>query len=205
MNFSPLNLLDKLVGKYIDFRTEMRVRAMQIKDPEIKNLSYKDGKINGLVVSPIFAYLGQEGARMLDSNPACDNYLSLTIMPRIDEPQHRGIIVTIQYIDGLSPAQKATKLQAELDVLKADYADVSANSDLRLSVIEHMIAGITNVNYLDAAIDTVEILLREAGLNDLAKDLRSGEAATMAHLFGEDAGELSPVVDSVDGSDVTQE
>lgn len=183
MSFDLFRIVDTLAGKWIDWRTDQEVKSNpDLADIGLKKLDVNNGEINALFVSPAIALMADEASAMLERNNA-KNYFEFEMMPRLD----RGlppIVVTVRWKNGKSTAQVNAELKKELEDIKSDFSDVVTNSDLRLGVIEYLIAGITNVNMLEHAIEKSRSLLLEAGLTDLAEALRSGEAASILENIG---------------------
>lgn len=109
-----LSFVDGLAGKWLDWR--MRQKADNDEHAKLIKVDVNERNMEILMSHPTVAYLADECAQILNESDA-ENYLSFDMMPRIDR-KLPWIRVTIQWANGLSPAQKASKLENELEQLK---------------------------------------------------------------------------------------
>lgn len=109
-----MNIIDRLAIKWVDWRTDRAVRdsgydeEFGIKRVELTS----DGVFEGTFVTPAIAVMAQEAAAMLDTANA-ENYVQFDMLPRLDRGL-KPIRVTVQWAHRLSPAQRASKMEAAL-------------------------------------------------------------------------------------------
>jgi hypothetical protein len=137
-------LLDKLAGWWIDWRTERAVRQRpELHQMGIKKVEIGDTSWEVLMTGPGVVYLADEAATMLRENDA-RNYVTFDMLPRLDKGLP-PIRVTVQWARGMSPAEKAAMFEAALvgmvqqhcvgdDGLLRDFA-ISVNAEA-LSCLE---------------------------------------------------------------------
>lgn len=106
---SILHLIDKLAGKWLDWRMEQAIKS----DPELMELELREAQINAAGYSAAFvgqgvAHLADMLSELLVKNKA-DNYVSFELAPRVDRGI-RPILVTVQWRNGKSPAQVRDEL-----------------------------------------------------------------------------------------------
>jgi len=106
-------LLDKLAGWYLDWRTRRAVS----NDPELKQFELHKAEMNkhGIEIvahAPAIAILADQAAALLEANNA-KNYVQFDMMPRPDRGL-RPVRITVQWANGMLPAQKAAKLEDAL-------------------------------------------------------------------------------------------
>jgi hypothetical protein len=105
-------LVDALALKWLDWRYDGKAQAYAKEHPEQGFVLHRaeigeDGMfIDG--TSPAIAFLAAEAAKMLDRANA-SNYLQFDMVPHV-AADLRAVRVTVQWRNGLSPAQRADKL-----------------------------------------------------------------------------------------------
>lgn len=107
-----LQLIDILAIKWLDWRYNGKVRAYVKEHPE-HGFAFSKAEINddGMFVygtSPAIAFLAVEASKMLDRAHA-SNYVQFDMIPHV-AAELRATRVTVQFADGLSPAQRADHL-----------------------------------------------------------------------------------------------
>lgn len=113
-----LELIDKLAGRWLDFRTDMESKKNPVfNELELERVELDNDGLHIIGSSPAVAILADEAAKMLNAANA-KNYLEFDMMPRIDRGL-KPIRVTVQWAYGLSPSQKAAMLQ--------DFAEKAIN------------------------------------------------------------------------------
>lgn len=110
--------LDRLAGWWLDWRTDRAAR----RDPRFAEFGLhkfsSDGKSLELVIATeTVAILADQAATMLKENDA-ENFIQLDMMPRLDRMM-RPVRVTVQWANGISPAEKCAKLERKCDLLSA--------------------------------------------------------------------------------------
>lgn len=126
--FHPLELLDKLAGRWLDWRMEQ----MAARHPELHEFGLHraevepDGRFTVTGISVTAAILADEMAAMLNRASA-DNYIEFDMAPRLDRGI-RPVRVTVQWANGLSPAQKATRLEQRVAELEAQLAVIDQST-----------------------------------------------------------------------------
>lgn len=120
--------LDKLACWWIDWRQDQNVKTMLKEEPEmaaeIHKLSADEKGFETVMKSQAVFLLADQAAELLNTYNA-KNYVEFDMMPRIDRGV-RWIRVTVQWRDGESPAQKATRLEKELEKLKTQLSQSSS-------------------------------------------------------------------------------
>ncbi len=116
---SVFNWIDRLAGKWFDWRTDRRVK----QNPELQEFGLHKAEANERgfyadFITPAAAILADEMATMLEEAHA-ENYVEFDMMPRLDRGL-RPIRVTVQWAGKLSPAQKAAQLAEELAAMTAE-------------------------------------------------------------------------------------
>lgn len=113
-------LLDKLACWWIDWRQDQNVKTMLKEEPEmaaeIHRLSADKNGFEIVMKSQGVFLLADQAAALLNSHNA-QNYVEFDMMPRLDRGM-RWIRVTVQWRDGESPAQKASRQEKEIEKLK---------------------------------------------------------------------------------------
>lgn len=109
-----MNIIDRLACWWINYRQDQELKNnSELSDLGIKRVDIEDGVFKVLLSHPSLYLLANEFASMLKEF-GVENYISFDMMPRMDKGD-RPVRVTLQYADGLSPAQKATKLEERLE------------------------------------------------------------------------------------------
>lgn len=117
-----LNFVDKIAGAWLDWRLARRVNT----DPKMTELNLKkvevddDGIMRVIASSPIITVFAEQCTRLLDEANV-ENYVSFDMAPRTDLSK-RPLRVTVQWANGISPAEKSIKLEQQIGVLKAELA-----------------------------------------------------------------------------------
>lgn len=106
-----LDLIDKLVGWWLDWRTDRAVAA----SPELQRAGFKRAEVDGdgfhLIASfPGVWILADQAAALLDANNA-ENYVQFDMLPRADR-HLKPIRITVQWAKGKSPAQRVLELES---------------------------------------------------------------------------------------------
>jgi hypothetical protein len=117
-----LHLIYRLAGRWLDWRTDRKVR----KNPDLQDFAVRKfdatGKSFELVASTqAVAIFADEAATFLDENNA-ENYVEFDMLPRMDRGL-RPIRVTVQWANKMSPADKAAKLAAEVEEYRSRLVD----------------------------------------------------------------------------------
>lgn len=117
--------LDRLAGWWLDWRTDRAAR----KDPLFAEFNLHkfnaDGKSMELVIATeTVAILADQAATMLKENDA-ENFIQLDMMPRLDR-MLPPVRVTVQWANGMSPAQKCAKLEGEVKQWRDAYTEAKA-------------------------------------------------------------------------------
>jgi hypothetical protein len=106
-------LLDKLAGWYLDWRTHRAVS----NDPELTQFELHKAEMNehGIEIvahAPAIAIIADQAAALLEAYNA-KNYVQFDMMPRPDRGLH-PVRITVQWANGMLPAEKAAKLEDAL-------------------------------------------------------------------------------------------
>lgn len=113
---SIFTLLDKVAGAWLDFRSEQRIK----NDPILNKMFLEKASISNTdmeiaMVSPAIAVMADEAATMLNANNA-KNYVQFDMLPRVDRGLS-AIRVTVQWANGEAPAEKAARLEKDVEKL----------------------------------------------------------------------------------------
>lgn len=111
-----LTIIDRLAGKWLDWRTDMEVRQnKELQELGIKEVSYKDGETGITISGQAVAILADHAAQFLDENNA-KNYVQFDMMPRLDR-NLKPVRVTVQWASGMSPSQMVFDVKGKLNDL----------------------------------------------------------------------------------------
>ena len=115
-----LNLLDQLAGKWLEWRTERAIQTnpLYLEFGLQKVEVSENGMYEGTFVSPAAAILADEASKMLNAANA-ENYIQFDMMPRLDRGL-RPIRVTVQWANGLAPAEKAARQEKRIAELEKE-------------------------------------------------------------------------------------
>jgi hypothetical protein len=114
-----LEWLDWLATWWLNWRTDQSIKS----NPAIQEMGFKKANLTPegmdmVIHAPALMGLCDEAASLLNAKNA-ENYLEFSLWPRWDHAR-KPIRVTIQWMHGKSPAQKASELERELLALKAE-------------------------------------------------------------------------------------
>jgi hypothetical protein len=117
-NAMILNLIDRLAGRWIDFRIEQAAtKNPGIGEFKLKKVEFDENGFHMIASFPGVVMIADEAAAMLDANDA-RSYVEFDMMPRLDRGK-RPIRITVQWAWAESPAAKAARLERELEILTA--------------------------------------------------------------------------------------
>lgn len=103
------DFIDSMAGKWLDWRNEKSIADDEHFELIAAHIDKRATEIT--LAHPSIAIMAQEAAMMLNESNA-ENYVQFDMMPRADR-KLPWIRVTVQYAQGLSPAAKNAKLEAE--------------------------------------------------------------------------------------------
>jgi hypothetical protein len=118
-----VNWIDKLAGWWLDGRTRANIRGFNAENKasfrKFNAEIDEDGNytINAFVEHPSVAILAEDACAILEDAGGA-NYLEISLMPRIDKGR-RPIVLTLRWWSGMTPAEKAGKLETALSDLTA--------------------------------------------------------------------------------------
>ena len=114
-------LIDRLAGWWLDWRTDREVarNRQQLGEWKLQKAEFDHNGFHLIASFPGVVMLADEAAAMLQANNA-RNYVEFDMMPRLDRGL-RPIRVTVQWVEGESPAEKAARLEEELENLKGEH------------------------------------------------------------------------------------
>ena len=108
-----LEMIDKLAGWWLDWRIGHAIaQHPELHEFGLKKAEFDENGFHVVASFPGVVVLADEAARMLNANGA-ENYVEFDMMPRLDRGM-RPIRVTVQWADGMSPAQKAMMLERQV-------------------------------------------------------------------------------------------
>jgi hypothetical protein len=121
-----LEWLDKLAGRWLQWRYDWACRHMpeikaQVEQLGLKSVNTIPGGWEATFVTPAAAMIAADMAGMLDKAQA-KNFIQFDFMPRLDRGM-KAVRVTVEWADGESPAQKAERLEREIERVKDELAE----------------------------------------------------------------------------------
>lgn len=113
------DVLDLIASRWLDWRTSQAVQSANARGEmlNLKRATVENGTLDMVMAGPAVIELVNDAAAILNQQNA-KNYVEFEMMPRLDRAA-RPIRVTIQWANGLSPAQMCEQLRAELETLRA--------------------------------------------------------------------------------------
>ena len=112
-----LEMIDRLAGWWLDWRTDHAIaQHSELHEFGLKKAEFDESGFHVVASFPGVVVLADEAARMLDASDV-ENYIEFDMMPRLD----RGlppVRVTVQWANGMSPAQKAAMLEERIQELE---------------------------------------------------------------------------------------
>ena len=117
-----LSYLDKLAGKWLDWRTDQAIKSLP---PELQEFKLHKAEINTTeweitALAPGIVAMADEAAELLSSQGA-KNYLQFDLMPRLDRGKP-PIRVTVQWAHGESPAKQNARLRDQIEQVEKELA-----------------------------------------------------------------------------------
>lgn len=117
-----LNWIDRLASLWLDIRTRANMKQYNAENgTEFKSIKYdQDGEnysVDAIMKHPGVAIFAEDACSLLEKGGG-KNYLEFTLMPRIDRGI-RPIVITVRWRDGMTPGEKAARLDAALTDLTA--------------------------------------------------------------------------------------
>ena len=110
-------LIDRFAGWWLNLRmTQYIAGKPELQDFNLKEARFDVDDFHMIASFPGVVILAEQCSQMLEANNA-KNYVEFDMMPRLDRGI-RPIRVTVQWINGLSPAKKATRL---VELVKEAY------------------------------------------------------------------------------------
>lgn len=106
--------LDRLAGRWLDWRMDRAARTRpEFGEFRLKRLDTSQAGCEIVATYPAVAILADEMAGFLNAFKA-QNYVQFDMMPRLDRGL-RPVRVTVSWSNGEMPAEKATRLEHELN------------------------------------------------------------------------------------------
>jgi len=109
-----LSKVDAAAGAWLEWRTWKFIEE-SIDEPELTSINFRKGQLDVVLSHPGVATLASECVSFLQAHNA-PNFVEMELMPRIDKGS-RGVIVTIAYKDGETPAWQIKRLKQEIAAL----------------------------------------------------------------------------------------
>lgn len=131
--------MDRIASKWLQWRTDSNIKQAIadgiMEDAQLKRFTATGKDVDILLMHPAVAAIAEQSVSFLNAHNAA-NYVQFDMMPRIDRGV-RPVRITVQWANGMSPSEKATKVAAELarlrDRIQADkiveYAGLLAYRD----------------------------------------------------------------------------
>lgn len=121
------DLIDRVAAWWLAWRTERAARAIEIEDKvELRRAEYLPNEWRVDLIAPNLLFLIDEATALLNAQHA-ENYIQFEMLPRADRTHGRPVRVTIQWVNGESPAQQNARLRAELTELRAKNEAIDAS------------------------------------------------------------------------------
>ncbi len=117
------NLIDRLAYWWLDRRQEEAAKACRRETGvELRKASINQDGWEMLVVAPDLMFLVDQATGLLEANNA-ENYIQFEMLPSVRHTQGRAVRVTIQWLNGESPATQNARLRKEIAELEAQVRD----------------------------------------------------------------------------------
>ena len=108
-----LEIIDRLACWWIDWRMDRDARSNPaFEEVGLKKMSATPGGWEATFITPAAVIIADEMAAMLDRANA-ENFVQFDFMPRLDRGK-RPVRVTVQWVRGMSPAEKCAMLEEKL-------------------------------------------------------------------------------------------
>ena len=111
-----LEMIDRLAGWWLNWRMDHTIaQHPELDEFGLKKAEFDENGFHLIASFPGVVVLADEAARMLDASDV-ENYIEFDMMPRLD----RGlppVRVTVQWANGMSPAQKVAMLEKRIKEL----------------------------------------------------------------------------------------
>lgn len=141
-----LKLLDRACAAYFNWRAKGPARQAAAENGiewMRAELTPDSWRID--VAAPNLVFLLEEAAALLDKNHA-ENYIQFDMIPRAARTDWRAVRVTLQWLHGLSPAEKNARLEAELTELRRASGVLQACKDWLEMQDEGLVQHVTDPN-----------------------------------------------------------
>jgi len=124
-----LNYVDRAAGAWLQMRNNRAVDKLTKEHPDLTQMDVidahmdKDGWAVEVAVHTDLVFLAETMAEMLTKNKA-ENYLQMVMFPRVSSGV-RPVEITLRwYYGGLTPAEKNTRLEAQIEKQKAEITSL---------------------------------------------------------------------------------
>ncbi len=123
-----LHLIDKLAGRWLDWRTAQSIKAnVDLAQFRVERLDVDDDSLNLAISHPAVAEMADiMSTFLLDHN--AENYVEFDMIPRIDRGS-RPVRVTVQWADGMPPSEMVDELKAQLAATQTELDEAEIQLD----------------------------------------------------------------------------
>lgn len=120
-----LHYLDRLAGWWLDWRTTqaMKNEPGDWQRFDLQKMEVEKNGWNVVAFAPGIVALADQAAALMNAERA-ENFVQFDMKPRLDRGKP-DIRVTVQWAHGMSPAEKAAKLSAEVERLRIALAQAT--------------------------------------------------------------------------------
>lgn len=124
MKFSLIEKLDDLAMRWLNRRIERKAKDDPVLADELKlmHLEADRGRVEIFAEHPQVVAIAEGMAQFLD-HAGATNYFEFDFIPRLTS-NLRKIRMTVQFADGLSPAQRADELYQELETARSQITEL---------------------------------------------------------------------------------
>jgi len=114
-----LSWIDKLAQAWLDLRLDYKARYDDnLRSTRLTKAQTDENGFTAVFISPTVGIIAEECAKTLNKAEAT-NYVQFDMLPRASA-EFRPVRVTVQWIDGESPAEQNSRLRKELEELKKE-------------------------------------------------------------------------------------
>lgn len=142
-------LIDMLASLWLNWHTKQLIKKSHVGAAKVEHAEVDQQNMEIIMSHPAVVMLADEASALLNE-AHCDNYLEIDLQPRIDHAT-KPIRVTVQWMHGLSPAQKAAKLMKENDELRAQIEQLNTERVEQQARIQEALDGMVGESVEDTA------------------------------------------------------
>lgn len=157
-----LALIDRAAAWWLNKRIDAQAEAAsQATGVKFHKASMDASGFNVTLIAPDLLLLIEQAAGLLNQQNA-ENYVQFDMIPRLSrQPYPRPVRVTVQWMNGLSPAEKNARLERECDDWQRQAADCQASLNRLALAAEELRAANDSgdIDRCDKALDALFAIL----------------------------------------------